>query len=93
MGRLNQILHQELRLSVISFLATIEKADFKKLLEVTGASKGNLSVQLNKLQDAHYLKIKKSFKGNYPHTECRITPNGKKAFEEYLTELKKLVNL
>ena len=93
MSKLNSILHQELRLAIISFLANVEKADFKKLMEITSASKGNLSVQISKLQEAGYLEVIKSFKGNYPHTECRITKQGKSEFESYLKDLKQLLNL
>ncbi len=93
MSKLNSILHQELRLAIISFLANVEKADFKKLIEITSASKGNLSVQISKLQEAGYLEVIKSFKGNYPHTECRITEQGQSEFESYLNALKQLLNL
>lgn len=93
MGKLNTILHQELRLAIISFLVNVDYADFKKLMEVTGATKGNLSVQITKLQDAGYLKVKKSFKNNYPHTTCNITTKGRKEFETYLKELKNMLNI
>lgn len=93
MGNLNAILHQELRLAIVSFLANVESAEFKKLLEISKASKGNLSVQLSKLQSAGYIEIEKSFKGNYPHTECKITKKGRTAFEEYLVNLKKMLNI
>jgi DNA-binding transcriptional ArsR family regulator len=93
MGKLNPLLHQELRLSVVSFLAGVESADFNKLLEVTSASKGNLSVQLTKLKEAGYIEIEKSFRGNYPHTECRITPTGQEALEEYIAQLKSMLDL
>ena len=93
MTKLNPILHQELRLSIISFLINAEWVDFMKLIEVTQASKGNLSVQISKLQEAGYIEVKKSFKGNYPHTECRATDAGKNEFENYLIQLKQLLNL
>ena len=93
MSKLNPVLHQELRLSIISFLAGVDKSDFKKLMEVTSASKGNLSVQISKLQDAKYITVEKSFKGNYPHTECMISKLGRKEFDQYLMDLKKLLNL
>jgi len=93
MAKLNPLLHQELRLSIVSFLAGVESADFNKLLETTKASKGNLSVQLTKLKDAGYIDVEKSFKGNYPHTECKITQDGQKALEEYIAQLKSLLNL
>ena len=93
MAKLNSLLHQELRLSIVSFLAGVEKADFNKLLEVTKASKGNLSVQLSKLRDTGYIEIHKSFKNNYPLTECNLTEEGKSVLEVYVNELKKLLNL
>ncbi len=93
MSNLNPLLHQELRLSIISFLVTIESADFKKLIEITSASKGNLSVQISKLQKAKYIQVKKSFKGNYPHTECKITELGRDEFEKYVENLKQMLNL
>lgn len=93
MGKLDPLLHQELRLAVVSFLANVEGADFKKLLEVTEASKGNLSVQISKLQKAGYITVTKTFKGNYPHTQCAITDTGRTALETYVDNLKKLLNL
>lgn len=93
MDKLNPLFHQELRLSIVSYLMNIEWADFKKLIEITGASKGNLSVQISKLQKAGYIEVKKSFKGNYPHTECCITELGKEEFTSYLSQLKKMLNL
>jgi DNA-binding transcriptional ArsR family regulator len=93
MAKLDTILHQELRLSIVSFLINIESADFKKLLEVTSATKGNLSVQISKLQDAGYIEVKKSFKGKYPHTQCKVTNKGTKAFKVYVSDLKKLLKM
>jgi len=93
MAKLNALLHQELRLSIISFLINVDSADFKKLLEVTNASKGNLSVQLSKLEAAEYVEISKTFKDKYPHTSCSITDTGRTAFENYLRELKSLLKL
>ncbi len=93
MAKLDPLLHQELRLSIVSFLATIESADFNKLKEVTNASKGNLSVQISKLKSANYIEVKKTFKNNYPHTTCSITEKGQAALNQYVQELKKLLNL
>ena len=93
MDKLNSILHQELRLSVVSFLAGVETADFKKLMEVTGSTKGNLSAQLYKLSKAGYIEIRKSFKGNYPHTECLITGKGRNELLKYINQIKNLLNL
>jgi len=77
----------------MSLLITTDKADFKFLKESTKATSGNLSVQLQKLKDAHYITITKSFKGNYPHTECRITETGIVAFEKYVEAIKTYINI
>ena len=61
---LDPILHSQLRLAVISTLASVEQADFNYLKEITRATSGNLSVQLNKLKEAGYITIRKKFKGN-----------------------------
>lgn len=88
---LDPLLHSELRLAVMSLLISVSEADFSFLKEKTGATAGNLSVQLNKLSDGGYITIEKSFKGNYPQTTCRITKVGIKAFEEYVNALKSYI--
>lgn len=89
---LDPLLHGQLRLAIMSILVSTEKADFNFLKEKTGATSGNLSVQLDKLEKAEYIKIKKSFKGKRPLTEANITKIGLKAFELYVEQLKKLIN-
>ena len=81
---LNPLLHSELRLAVMSILLGAESADFVYLREKTGASAGNLSVQLDKLAKAGYIAVEKSFRGRMPHTTCRITQQGVDAFEQYV---------
>ena len=63
---LDPLLHSQLRLSIMSLLVSVEKAEFKFLLEKTGATRGNLSVQISKLSEAGYIEIAKSFRKNYP---------------------------
>ena len=89
---LDPLLHSQLRLSVMSILISIESAEFSWLLEQTKATKGNLSIQLNKLKDAGYLSIKKSFRNNYPLTTCKITSKGIAAFESYVEALSEYIN-
>jgi DNA-binding transcriptional ArsR family regulator len=84
---LDPILHSQLRLAVISTLASVEQADFNYLKEITRATSGNLSVQLNKLKEAGYITIRKKFKGNYPQTLCKITVLGSDRFTEYIKAL------
>lgn len=89
---LDPILHSQLRLQIISLLMQIEYGSFNYLLEATGATKGNISTQINKLKAAEYIIVTKEFKDNYPLTTCKITQKGKKAFEEYVNALKSYIN-
>ena len=84
---LDPLLHSQLRLAIMSLLLNHEVADFNYLKLETGATQGNLSVQLTKLQDAGYIKIKKQFRGKYPQTTCSITKLGITRFEEYVKAL------
>ena len=88
---LNPLLHSELRLAVMSILLSVESADFVYLREQTGATAGNLSVQLDKLQKAGYITIEKGFKGKVPRTTCAITQEGVSAFEEYVEAIKSYI--
>jgi predicted transcriptional regulator len=90
---LDPILHSQLRLAVMSLLISVEEADFTYLKENTNSTAGNLSVQINKLKDAGYVSVKKSFKENYPLTTCRITSKGINAFQKYVENLKKYINI
>ena len=90
---LNPLLHSELRLAVVSILVGVESADFVFLREQTGASAGNLSVQIDKLQKAGYIAVETGFKGKMPCTTCRITEQGIAAFEEYVESLKSYIGV
>jgi len=85
---LDPLLHSQLRLAIMSLLISLESAEFNFLLEETKATKGNLSIQLKKLEKAGYIKIKKSFRDNYPLTTCLITKKGILAFDEYVKRIK-----
>ena len=89
---LDPLLHSQLRLSIISFLVGIEEAEFNLLKEKTGASGGNLSVQIDKLSQAGYIEVEKTFRGKKPLTLCRLTKKGLKAFENYVNDLKAYIN-
>lgn len=86
--KLDPLLHSELRLAVMSVLVNLEEADFVYLREATGATAGNLSVQIDKLTAAQYISVEKGFNGKKPQTLCKITPIGLKAFEGYVDALK-----
>lgn len=86
--KLNPILHSELRLAVMSILVGVDEADFVYIRKQTGATAGNLSVQLDKLNEAGYIIVEKGFKGKKPCTTCRVTEAGVAAFSEYVSALK-----
>ena len=90
---LDPLLHSELRLAVMSLLISAEEAEFPYIKEQTGATAGNLSVQIDKLSAAGYIEVEKTFKGKRPCTLCRITATGQKAFEEYIDALKSYLDL
>jgi DNA-binding transcriptional ArsR family regulator len=85
---LDPLLHSQLRLSIISLLIGVKTSEFTFLVEKTGATRGNLSAQLKKLEEAGYIEISKSFRENYPLTTCKITRKGVEAFEKYVDTLK-----
>ena len=89
---LDPLLHQQLRLSVMSILIGVKDAEFNYIKEKTKSTAGNLSVQLNKLSEAGYITINKSFRDNYPLTTCAVTKQGVKAFDEYVKALKVYLN-
>ena len=86
--QLDPLTHSELRLAVISILPVVDEDDFTYLKKQTGATSGNLSVQIDKLASAGYIEVEKGFKGKMPRTACRITPAGQEAFQIYVDALK-----
>ena len=85
--KLNPLLHSELRLAMMSILVGVDEADFVYIRKQTGATAGNLSVQLDKLSEAGYITVEKGFKGKKPCTTCRVTEAGISAFSEYVAAL------
>jgi DNA-binding MarR family transcriptional regulator len=85
---LDPILHSQLRLAVVSLLISTEAAEFTYIREQTGATAGNLSIQITKLKEAGYIEVEKKFSNNYPLTLCRITETGRQKFTEYVNALK-----
>ena len=90
--KLDPVLHSELRLAVVSLLAGVESADFTYIKKQTGATSGNLSVQIDKLSAAGYITVEKVFKGKMPCTTCRLTETGLEAFRNYVTALKEYIS-
>jgi DNA-binding MarR family transcriptional regulator len=88
MKELDPLLHSQLRLAIMSLLLAVEEADFVYLKEQTKATAGNLSVQIDKLSNAHYIEVRKGFVDKKTRTTCRLTSTGRKALEEYINTLK-----
>lgn len=90
-NRLDDAIHGRLRLGIMAYLMDVEAADFTELKTVLDATQGNLSVHLRKLEEAGYIEIVKSFQGRKPLTRVHVTPQGCKAFADYLDALAGLV--
>lgn len=76
---------------MMSILIGVESADFVFLRKQTGATAGNLSVQIDKLQRAGYIEVEKTYRGKMPCTICRMTDVGREAFAEYVDALKSYI--
>ena len=90
---LNPIIHSQLRLAIMTILLSVDEVDFNCLKEQTQATSGNISVQLEKLSSAGYIQVNKEFIGKKTRTSCRMTEEGKQAFEEYIETLKTYLKL
>ena len=88
---LDRLIHERLRLGIVSALAVNESLTFNELKRLMQTTDGNLSVHARKLEDAAYVTCKKSFEGRVPKTEYRITPAGRQALERYLDHMEALI--
>lgn len=88
---LDQLIHERVRLGIVSALAAVEKLTFAELKEILGLTDGNLSIHARKLEDAKYVAVHKFFEGRKPQTEFRLTAAGRKAFEKYLNHMEALI--
>lgn len=92
-NELDPVLNTPVRLAIVSVLIKMRQADFNYLMDITKTTQGNLSHQLKRLSSEGYIEMEKAFKGNYPQTICKLTPKGKKAFENYVEAIKKYLHL
>ena len=88
---LDRLIHERLRLGILSALAVNPSLTFNELKELLKTSDGNLSVHARKLEEAGYLSCAKSFDGRIPRTEYRLTIAGRKALERYLAHMEALI--
>jgi DNA-binding transcriptional ArsR family regulator len=88
---LDRIIHERIRLGIVSALAANERLTFNELKALLHTSDGNVSVHARKLEDAGYLACAKSFDGRVPKTEYKLTAAGRKALERYFTNMEALI--
>ncbi len=89
---LDQVIHERMRLGIISALAVNESLTFSALKRLLEASDGNLSVHARKLEEANYIVCTKSFEERVPRTEYRITAQGRRALERYLEQMEHIIH-
>jgi DNA-binding transcriptional ArsR family regulator len=88
---LDRLIHERVRLAIVSALAVNESLTFNELKKLLGATDGNLSVHARRLEEAGYLECVKSFEGRMPRTEYRLSPAGREALERYLAHMEGLI--
>ena len=88
---LDRLIHERMRLGIVSALAVNESLTFNELKRLTETTDGNLSVHARKLEEADYVKCTKSFAGRIPRTEYRLTATGRRALERYLDHMEALI--
>jgi DNA-binding HxlR family transcriptional regulator len=88
---LNRVIHERVRLAIVSALAVNDTMTFNQLKALLATTDGNLSVHARKLEDAGYVACRKSFQGRTPRTEYRLTPAGREALERYLDHMEALI--
>ena len=88
---LDRLIHERLRLGIISALAVNERLTFNDLKRLLQTTDGNLSVHARKLEDAQYIACDKMFEGRVPRTEYRLTAAGRRALEKYLGHMEAII--
>ena len=90
-GKLDRLVHERLRLGILSALSVNESLTFNELKKLLDTTDGNLSVHARKLEEAGYLSCAKSFEGRMPRTDYRMTAAGRRALERYLDHMEALI--
>ena len=90
---LDRLIHERIRLGIVSALATNDSLSFNDLKRVLKTTDGNLSVHARKLEGAQYISCVKFFEGRVPRTEYRLTSAGRRALAEYLDQMEEWIRL
>jgi len=88
---LDRVIHERVRLGIVSALAVNDTLSFNDLKRLLGTSDGNLSVHARRLEEAGYVECIKSFQGRVPRTEYRLTAEGRRALERYLDHMEAII--
>jgi len=88
---LDDVIHGRVRLAVMAYLGGAGAADFNELKAKVGGTDGNLSVHLRKLEEAGYIRVRKSFQNRKPRTVCQLTDKGREAWIDYIARLQSLI--
>ncbi len=91
--QLDTVIHSRIRLAVLSLLVSLKQADFNYLKKAVGATDGNLSTHLSKLEEAGYIAAKKGFQGKKPLSTYTLTKKGRAAFSQYVKALDEILNI
>jgi len=91
-AELDRLIHERVRLGIVSALAGVERLSFNELKALLKVSDGNLSVHARKLEDAEYITCSKTFDGRVPRTEYRLSAAGRRALERYLDHMEALIH-
>jgi DNA-binding MarR family transcriptional regulator len=88
---LDRVIHERVRLAIVSALASAPSLSFNELKELLGITDGNLSVHARRLEEAGFVACEKSFVERVPRTEFRLTAAGRRALDEYLDHMESLI--
>jgi DNA-binding transcriptional ArsR family regulator len=91
-GRFDELIHAPTRLAIVALLAGTEWAEYRFIRDTVGLSDSALSKQLATLEDAGYVEIGRAFVGKRPRTSARLSPAGRRAFEEHVAALQRIVS-
>jgi DNA-binding MarR family transcriptional regulator len=89
---LDNLIHERMRLGIVSALAANESLTFNELKDLLKATDGNVSVHARRLEEADYVACTKTFAGRIPRTEYRLTPTGRRALQRYLDHMEALIS-
>lgn len=90
---LDRLIHERMRLGIISALAVNDSLSFSDLKRLLRTTDGNLSVHARKLEEGGYVACRKFFEGRVPRTEYRLTASGRRAFDQYLRDMEQVIRL